>query len=80
MTLAQNISIQNNKSVKPDYLWKISQLRTSVFNRLWWHINAYTTVLGIMLLSVASLGFLYMHYSGQKLAQVFQKNTVLKQE
>ncbi|MBE9052106.1 hypothetical protein IQ243_17090 [Nostocales cyanobacterium LEGE 11386] len=78
MTLAQNISIQNNKSVNPHFLWNISQLGLSVLKRLWWHINAYTTVLGIMLLTFASLGFLYINYSRRKLTQVFQNHTVLK--
>ncbi|MEH2003116.1 MAG: hypothetical protein V7L00_31055 [Nostoc sp.] len=36
-----------------------------------WHINAQTTVLGIMLL-IASLAFLYyMHNCARKLTQVF---------
>lgn len=80
MILAQNISFQNNKNVKSHFLIQGLQLGTYILKRLSWHLKAYTTVLGIMLLTFASLGFLYIHYSGRKLTQVFQKTSVLSQE
>jgi len=80
MTLAQDISIQNNKKITSHFLLQVSQLGRFVLKRLWWHINAYTTVLGMMLLIFASLGFLYIHSSGRKLTQIFQNNPVLEQE
>ncbi|WP_227788681.1 MULTISPECIES: hypothetical protein [unclassified Nodularia (in: cyanobacteria)] len=65
MTLAQNISFQNNKNFKSHFFTQGLQLGTYILKRLWWHLKSYTTVLGIMLLTVASLGFLYIHDSGK---------------
>ncbi|HYW20608.1 MAG TPA: hypothetical protein VE956_15115 [Nodularia sp. (in: cyanobacteria)] len=80
MTLAQDMRIQNNQKVTSHFWWQGSQLGRFVLKRPWWHINAYTTVLGMMLLTFASLGFLYIHSSGRKLTQIFQNNPVLEQE
>ncbi|MCL6753217.1 hypothetical protein KBT16_20505 [Nostoc sp. CCCryo 231-06] len=67
MALAQHINIQDAKKVNDYFLWKILLLGTDFLKQLWWHTKAYTTVLGIMLLTFASLEFLYIHYlSGKK--------------
>ncbi|BAY07475.1 hypothetical protein [Calothrix sp. NIES-2098] len=82
MALAQHINIediQNSQKVNHNLLWKIIQLGTALIERLRWHTKAYTTVFGIMLLTFASLGFLYIHWSGKKLIQAFQHRTVIEQ-
>ncbi|MCC5632125.1 hypothetical protein LC613_31140 [Nostoc sphaeroides CHAB 2801] len=72
MALAQHINIQDAKKVNHYFLWKILLLGTDFLKQLWWHTKAYTTVLGIMLLTFASLGFVYMHYlSGKKSLDLF---------
>lgn len=83
MALAQhiNINIQDAKKVNGYFLWKILLLGTDFLKQLWWQTKAYITVLGIMLLTFASLGFLYIHYlSGKKLSRFFQHETVIKQK
>ncbi len=81
MALAQHINIQDAKKVNNYFLLKILQLGTDLLKQLWWHTKAYTTVFGIMLLTFASLVFLYIHYlSGKKLTQFFQNETVVEQK
>jgi hypothetical protein len=80
MALAQDISIDNNKRVNHHFLSKISQIIPALFNRLLWHTKAYTTVFGILFLTLASLVFLYIHWSSKKLTPVFQDETVVEQE
>jgi hypothetical protein len=83
MTLAPNINIQDiqdSQKVNQHFLWKISQLGTALIKRLWWHTKAYMTVFGIMLLTFASLVFLYIHWSGKRLIQVFQNRPVIAQK
>jgi hypothetical protein len=79
MTLAQHINIPEAKIVNSNLLRKTSQVVTALFKRLWWHTKAYTTVFGIMLLTFASLVFLYIHWSGGKLTLIFQNKTVVEQ-
>jgi hypothetical protein len=79
MTVAQKIRITNNKQVNANVLHQISKLIAGFFKRLWWHLKAYTSVFSIMLLSFASLIFLYIHYSGRQLTQIFPSNTVIEQ-
>lgn len=82
MALAQDINIQDiqdSQQVNRHFWWKLSQLSTASIKRLRWHAKAYTTVFGIMLLTFASLVFLYIHWSGKKLTQVFQHRTVIEQ-
>ncbi len=78
MTLAQTIT-KTKKNDDHD-LWKLPKQSAALLIRLWWHTKAYTTVLGIMLLTFASLGFLYIHWSGRKLTQIFKHNTVVESE
>ncbi|MFN6570851.1 hypothetical protein [Dendronalium sp. ChiSLP03b] len=80
MALAQHISIQNTEKVNHHFLWKISQTGTALLKRLLWHTKGYATVFGIMLLTFASLSFLYLYWSGKKLTQVFQHHTVVEQK
>jgi hypothetical protein len=80
MALAQHISIDNNKRVNNHFLSKIAQIMKALYNRSLWHTKAYTTVFGILFLTLASLVFLYIHWSGRKLTQVFQYETVVEQE
>lgn len=83
MALAQHINIQDiqdSQKVNHHFLWKTSQLATALIKRLRWHTKAYTTVFGIMLLTFVSVVFLYMHWSGKKLTQVFQHRTVIEQK
>lgn len=80
MALAQHISIQNTKTVNQHFLWKISQSSTVFLKRLLWHTKAYATILGIMVLTFVSVGFLYIHWSGKKLTQIFPHRTVVEQK
>ncbi|MFW9260702.1 hypothetical protein [Nostoc sp. CALU 546] len=81
MALAQHINIQDAKKVNDYFLWKILLLGIDFLKQLWWHTKAYTTVLGIMSLTFASLGFLYIHYlSGKNLSRFIQHKTVLEQK
>jgi hypothetical protein len=83
MALAQNINIQyvqDSQKVNHHLLWKFSQLVTVSIKRLRWHTKAYTTVFGIMLLTFASVVFLYIHWSGKKLTQAFQQRTIIQQK
>ncbi|MBD2354789.1 hypothetical protein H6G41_09145 [Tolypothrix sp. FACHB-123] len=83
MALAQNINIQDiadTQKVNHHFLWKVSQLFTALIKRLHFHTKGYTTVFGVMLLTFISFGFLYIHWSGKKLTQVFQNRTVVEQK
>lgn len=50
------------------------QMLVLVQHRLWWHTKAYGTVLGVMLLTLASLIYLYIHWSCRKLLSVLKSN------
>ncbi|RAM49697.1 hypothetical protein BLD44_019100 [Mastigocladus laminosus UU774] len=78
MTLAQ--TIHQTKKVNDHDLWKLPKQGAALLTRLWWHTKAYTTVFGIILLAFASLGFLYIHWSGRKLIQILKHNTVVEPE
>jgi hypothetical protein len=78
MTLAQ--TIHKTKRINNYDLWKLPKQGTALIARLWWHTKAYTTVFGIMLLTFASLGFLYIHWSGRKITQVSKHHTFVEQE
>ncbi|ALF56105.1 hypothetical protein ACX27_29855 [Nostoc piscinale CENA21] len=80
MALAQHISINQTKRVDHHFSSKIAQIIPALFNRLLWHTKAYTTVFGILFLTLASLVFLCINWSGKKLTQVFQYKTVVEQE
>ncbi|MCM0594325.1 MAG: hypothetical protein ACSI46_04415 [Gloeotrichia echinulata DVL01] len=83
MILADNIDIQDiqdSQQVNHHLWWKTSQLGTAFIKWLWWHTKAYTTVFGIMLLTFASVIFLYLHWCGKKLTQVFYHRPVREQK
>ncbi len=80
MTLAQQIRILNNKQVNSNFLHQILKFSSTFLKRLWWHLKAYMAIFPIMLLTFASFVFLYIHYFGRKLTQVFQNNTVVEQK
>jgi hypothetical protein len=48
------------------------QILVLVQHRFWWHTKAYGTVLSIMLLTLASLIYLYMHWSCRKLLSILK--------
>ncbi|MEH1822224.1 MAG: hypothetical protein V7L31_24635 [Nostoc sp.] len=71
MTLTQQstaaslpITIHDTESVDLASLWKLVQLGA---NKFWRHTKAYTTILGVMLLTLISLIFLSMHWSYHRL-------------
>jgi hypothetical protein len=76
MTLAQDINIQIHQKAYPHFLGKVSELGVSLFKGTWWYIHPYIIVFKIMLLAFASLSFLYIHYSWQKLIKIFQNSSV----
>ncbi len=63
----QHIKTHPQERIHPHQQWKFLQSSTAAIHRLRWHTKAYATVLGIMLLTFASLGFLYIHSSGRTL-------------
>ncbi|GAX44677.1 hypothetical protein NIES4075_56960 [Tolypothrix sp. NIES-4075] len=67
MAIAQHIKTRPQKRIHQSQQWKFLEKSTATIHRLWWHTKAYATVLGIMLLTFASLGFLYIHSSGRTL-------------
>ncbi|MFQ4141298.1 hypothetical protein [Chlorogloeopsis sp. ULAP02] len=78
MTLAQ--TIHKVERVNDYELWKLPKQGAALFTRLWWHTKGYKTIFGIMLLTFASLGFLYIHWLGRKVRQVSKHHTVVEQE
>jgi len=64
---AQDIKTRPQERIDPHQQWKFLQSSAAAIHRLWWHTKAYATVLSIMLLTFASLGFLYIHSSGRTL-------------
>ncbi|MEH2059863.1 MAG: hypothetical protein V7K97_27655 [Nostoc sp.] len=59
-----SITIHDSESVDIGNLWKLVRLRANGF---WWHTKSYTTILGVMLLTLVSLIFLSMHWSYRRL-------------
>ncbi|MGH1395734.1 MAG: hypothetical protein ACRAVC_17160 [Trichormus sp.] len=80
MTLAPNIEFRREKIRSHHFSSKISPRFIAFCQRLWSHIKGYTTVFGIMTLTLASLGFLYIHASTKKLTQFQEQETVVEQE
>ena len=77
MTLAQDINIQIHQKAYPHFLGKVSELGVSLFKGTWWYIHPYIIIVfKIMLLAFASLSFLYIRYSRQKLIKIFQNSSV----
>jgi hypothetical protein len=68
--------IQQNKN-QP---WKFVQPGMALIERLWWHARAYGTIVSIMLLTFASLGFLYIHWSRSRLLPIFKNRSIGEQE
>ena len=70
MVIAQNSirshTVQDSKNVNPHQQWHRLQLRAALLKR-WWHIKAYGTILGIMLLTLVSLVFLRTYWSCRQL-------------
>ncbi len=58
------ITIHNSESVDIASLWKLVRLSANGF---WWRSKSYTTILGVMLLTLVSLIFLSMHWSYRRL-------------
>ncbi|MDZ7994215.1 MAG: hypothetical protein RM022_017465 [Nostoc sp. EfeVER01] len=58
------ITIHHSESVDIASLWKLVRLSA---NEFWWRTKSYTTILGVMLLTLVSLIFLSMHWSYRRL-------------
>ncbi|MBN4001440.1 hypothetical protein [Nostoc sp. LPT] len=58
------ITIHDSESVDITNLWKLVRLGANGF---WWRTKAYTTILGVMLLTLVSLIFLSMHWYYRRL-------------
>ncbi|MBD2249971.1 hypothetical protein [Nostoc parmelioides] len=80
MAFAQNIEEKRDNTRNHYFLSKISPTFMALCQRLWWHTKGYTTVFGMMTLTLASLGFLYIHWSTKKLTQFQEQETVVEQE
>lgn len=67
MAIAQHIKIHPQKRIHQSQQWKFFKSSAAAIHRLCRACKAYATVLGIMLLTFVSLGFLYIHWSGRTL-------------
>ncbi|MBN3922635.1 hypothetical protein [Nostoc sp. NMS4] len=63
-TASLPITIHDSESIDLASLWKLVELATNGF---WWRTKSYTTILGVMLLTLISLIFLSMHWSYRRL-------------
>ncbi|MDZ8137173.1 MAG: hypothetical protein RM049_18020 [Nostoc sp. DedQUE04] len=63
-TTSLPITIHNSESVDVANFWKLMRLGANDFG---WRTKAYTTILGVMLLTLVSLIFLSMHWSYRRL-------------
>ncbi|MDF5711436.1 MAG: hypothetical protein PUP90_28115 [Nostoc sp. S4] len=73
MTIAQKntaVSFHNSNSVNLSDLPKFIQLGTTQLKVFWWYINAYGTILNVILLTLSSLIYLIIHRSLSKLLPV----------
>ncbi|MBN3877274.1 MAG: hypothetical protein ACYTXT_25460 [Nostoc sp.] len=59
-----SITIHDSESADIANLWKLVRLGANGF---WWRTRAYTTILGVMLLTLVSLIFLSMHWFYRRL-------------
>ena len=73
-------SLAITESVNQDRPWKPLRLGVALLKRFWWHTHAYGTVLGIMLLTVVSMIFLYIHWSCRKLLSVLTNRNIKENE
>ncbi|MEH2329618.1 hypothetical protein [Nostoc sp.] len=58
------ITIHDSESADITNFWKLVLLDANGF---WWRTKAYTTILGVILLTLVSLIFLSMHWSYRRL-------------
>ncbi|NEU77448.1 hypothetical protein PI95_034575 [Hassallia byssoidea VB512170] len=72
MAIAQHIKTRPQKRIDPHQQWKFLESSAATIHRLCRACKAYATVLSIMLLTFASLGFLYIHWSGRTLLSARQ--------
>jgi hypothetical protein len=70
--IAQHINIHPQERIHPHQPSKYLQIGIIATQRLWWHTKAYGTVLGIILLIFASLGYVYIHWSGRIFLAIFK--------
>ncbi|MEH2072241.1 MAG: hypothetical protein V7K47_29510 [Nostoc sp.] len=73
MTIVQKntvVSFHNSNSINLGNLRKFIQLGTTQLKVFWWHIHAYGTILGVMLLTLSGLIYLIIHRSLSKLLPV----------
>ncbi|MEH2208330.1 MAG: hypothetical protein V7K53_30360 [Nostoc sp.] len=63
-TASLPITIHDSESADIANLWKLVRLGANDF---WWRTKAYTTIMGVMLLTLVSLIFLSMHWSYRRL-------------
>jgi cobalamin synthase len=60
MTVA--IKIERSKQANPQHFWRPSPTYLPMLKRIWWHVQALIPVVGILLLILASLIFLQLHW------------------
>ena len=52
----------------------VLQLGTAWLRRLWWHTKALAPILGIVFLTLSSLGFLQVHWLYRKAAKTLTRS------
>ncbi|MBD2518300.1 hypothetical protein H6G93_25675 [Nostoc sp. FACHB-973] len=73
MTIAQQntaVLFQDSNSANIAVLSRFVRLYTTKFKVFWWHIHAYGTILGVMLLTLISFIYLIIHRYLSKLLPV----------
>ncbi|QSJ15856.1 hypothetical protein JYQ62_29290 [Nostoc sp. UHCC 0702] len=66
-TASLSVSIEDFEKINQGLLWMPVQMVTAVVKRIWWHTKGYSTIVGIMLLTLVSMIFLVIHWSGRNL-------------
>ncbi|BAZ09963.1 hypothetical protein NIES4071_17770 [Calothrix sp. NIES-4071] len=73
-SLVINIDTQSTK-VLPQ--WKLQA--TALVHQIWWRVHAYSVVFKVMLLTLGSLVFLYVHWMSRNVLFVVSNQDVSKQ-
>ncbi|BAZ53521.1 hypothetical protein NIES4103_61990 [Nostoc sp. NIES-4103] len=71
-----SLTIEDLERVNQGLLWIPVQLMTAVVKRVWWHTKGYGTILSIMLLTLVSMIFLVIHWSGRNLLPILKHQIV----
>lgn len=66
-TASLSITIEDSHIINQGWRWQPLQISTALVKKIWWHTHAYGAILGIILLALASVIFLGLHWCHHKL-------------